>query len=302
MPSFQQHGYDDQALIGYLLGSASEEETERLDELSIADDEFAARLRAAEHNLVDCYVRGELKGAILERFESFYLASAERRSKVEFAESLKTLTDRSRGAGFAAETPQAISPAREATPRVWHRKGFWSVAAAAVVILAAAYLLRENRSARTEVAQQQPPAAAVEQGPSHESPKQPAANPGPAGTPTQTPPAALLVFALAPQTRGLAPVPSLKMPIAAGPVEFRLTLESDDFVRYQASLRDNASNRMIWQSESLESRPGEGTRVVSVVAPGGLFQAQNYTFELTGNTRAGATESVGAYVFRVVHE
>src|SRR5215475_2016523 len=142
MPSSRQHGYDDQILIQYLLGSASDAETERLDELSIADDKFASRLRTAENDLVDSYVTGELEGAILERFESFYLASAERRGKVEFAESLKTLADRSR-------EPQvrhaSSAPAGGAVGRLWHSKRFWGVAAAAVFLLAAGYLLRENR-------------------------------------------------------------------------------------------------------------------------------------------------------------
>ena len=111
MPFFRQHGYDDQVLIQYLLGSASEEETERLDELGIADDEFAARLRTAEHDLVDSYVKGELKGAILEQFEAFYMASAERRDKVEFAKSLETLSNRSRRPPvFALDTCFQMAP------------------------------------------------------------------------------------------------------------------------------------------------------------------------------------------------
>ncbi len=52
--------FNDQVLIRYLLGSLSEEEAERLDELGIADDAFAWRLRAVENDLVDGYVRGEL--------------------------------------------------------------------------------------------------------------------------------------------------------------------------------------------------------------------------------------------------
>ena len=39
---------DDQLLVRYLVGSLPEDETERLDELSIADDQFAARLSAVE--------------------------------------------------------------------------------------------------------------------------------------------------------------------------------------------------------------------------------------------------------------
>ena len=74
---------DDQCIIPYLLGAPDE----RLDELAVADDDFGARLAAAENDLVDAYVRGELSPESRERFESFYLTSEERREKVRFAEA-----------------------------------------------------------------------------------------------------------------------------------------------------------------------------------------------------------------------
>ena len=67
------HVDDDQVLARYLLGSASAEEVERLDEHSIADDQLALRLHEVENDLVDAYVRGELAGETLERFQSHYL-------------------------------------------------------------------------------------------------------------------------------------------------------------------------------------------------------------------------------------
>ena len=84
----------DQQLVRYLLGLLPEEEAERLDEQSIVVDEFAARLQCVENDLVDAYVSGTLEGDILERFESFYLASPLRREKVKFAERLLAAADR----------------------------------------------------------------------------------------------------------------------------------------------------------------------------------------------------------------
>ena len=60
---------DDQRLVRYLLGSLPEDETEQFDELSIADDQFSAQLSAVEHDLVDAYVKGELSGDMLARFD-----------------------------------------------------------------------------------------------------------------------------------------------------------------------------------------------------------------------------------------
>ena len=69
------HEPDDKRIMPYLLGVPDE----RLDELAVADDNFAARLAAAENDLVEAYVRGELSGESRERFESFYLTSEKRR-------------------------------------------------------------------------------------------------------------------------------------------------------------------------------------------------------------------------------
>jgi len=80
--------YKNESVTQYLLGALPEEEAERLDELSFTDDRFAEALSAAENELVDAYVRGELAGADLAHFKSYYLASPLRQQKVQFAEAL----------------------------------------------------------------------------------------------------------------------------------------------------------------------------------------------------------------------
>ena len=85
MLSRREPARDDDELVGYLLGELSEEDAERLDEMSLVDDEFAARLRLVEDDLVDAYAGGRLSGERLKRFESFYLASPRRREKAAFA-------------------------------------------------------------------------------------------------------------------------------------------------------------------------------------------------------------------------
>ena len=119
--------YDDQRVVQYLLGSISDEEANRLDELSIANDEFAERLRAVEDDLVDAYVRGHLSGDSLDRFQSHYLASPYRREKVRFAESLLALCDRAPAAPRQSEQ----------TARQWWFSPAWTFAAAACLMLLA---------------------------------------------------------------------------------------------------------------------------------------------------------------------
>lgn len=86
--------YNNQALNAYLLGALSAAEAERFDERSFTDEDFAVALSAAEKDLVDGYVRGELAGATLERFENYYLASDLRRRKVEFARSFQLFAEK----------------------------------------------------------------------------------------------------------------------------------------------------------------------------------------------------------------
>lgn len=84
----------DRHLVQYLLGLLSEEETERLDEQSITDDDIADRLRIVEHDLIDAYISGTLDAATRAQFERVYLSSPRRREKVRFAESLRQVVDR----------------------------------------------------------------------------------------------------------------------------------------------------------------------------------------------------------------
>ncbi len=84
---------DDKTIAEYLLGATSESETERLDEMSLTDDDFAERLRNAENDLVDAYARGELSGEDREKFINHYLASPRRRDKVRLAETLVAYAD-----------------------------------------------------------------------------------------------------------------------------------------------------------------------------------------------------------------
>src|SRR5262249_30026514 len=96
----------DQQLLRYLLGMLSPDEADRIDELSVVDDDIAARLRNVEDDLVDGYVRGALSGDMLQRFESHYLSSPLRRERVSFARQFVPAVDR------AMPTAGSVAPGR----------------------------------------------------------------------------------------------------------------------------------------------------------------------------------------------
>src|SRR5205809_729519 len=90
--------YDNLQLTNYLLGLLPENEAERFDEASIADDEMASRLCVVENDLVDAYVTGRLDAGTREHFEAFYLKSPRRREKVKFAKRFLTVVERAANA------------------------------------------------------------------------------------------------------------------------------------------------------------------------------------------------------------
>ena len=109
MPPPRTTDHDDEALVRYVLGLLPDEARERLDEASIVNDEVAARLRAAETDLIDSYVRGQLSGATLERFESYYLSSPRRRENVRLAASF---LERRQSIGGACRAGDLENPRR----------------------------------------------------------------------------------------------------------------------------------------------------------------------------------------------
>ena len=116
--------YNKKDINAYLLGSLPDAEAEHFDELSFTDDDFADVLKAAEKDLVDAYVHGELTGANLEKFQSFYLATPRRREKVNFARAFQDFAKKS-GAVQAAIIPEVIPVAIESQPKQ-SLKGFFS--------------------------------------------------------------------------------------------------------------------------------------------------------------------------------
>ena len=109
----------DERLADYVLGSLPADEAERLDEASIVDDEFAARLAAIEHELFDAYAAGELAADRRARFEEIFAGSEDGRRRIGVAREL-------RNQSHATPTNKGR---RTVTP-------MWWLAAAAMVVLA----------------------------------------------------------------------------------------------------------------------------------------------------------------------
>jgi hypothetical protein len=294
MASANNQTYDDRLLTRYLLGTLGDDETERLDELSIADDEFATRLKAVENDLVDAYAKGELSGETLERFSSFYLASENRRERVRFAETFQVWMDR---AGSAS--PKTAPAAR--------RSGFalgWGFAAAAcLLLLTGAYLLNDDLRLRNQVMRAEATRVALQQREealSRQLEEQLRATDTKLRADRESgrsEPPRTFALVLVPQTRGGSPLPVIAILPGVDRVDFQLQLESDDFPAYQVALKDPATTRILWSSGRLRAASGGAIKVVSVSLPARLLKPQNYDIELTGIPAGGFPQFMGSYAF-----
>ena len=81
-------GEKEKLLVGFLLGDLSAKEQVRIEDRALTDPTYLAEIEAAEADLIDAYVRGELPPDWLPGFERRFLRSPSRRSKVEFAKAL----------------------------------------------------------------------------------------------------------------------------------------------------------------------------------------------------------------------
>lgn len=165
LPEMTKQTYDDQVITQYLLGSLPEAETERLDELSFTDDEFAAVLQSAEKDLVDAYTRGELSGPTLEKFNSYYLSLPRKRERVRFAQAFQVFAEKKvtaqaaemrKESAVSSESGQTPSRQRSVlsffkVPRLAWQWGF--AIAALALLITGSWLVFENKRLRQQVSQ-----------------------------------------------------------------------------------------------------------------------------------------------------
>jgi hypothetical protein len=174
---------DVQTLTQYLLGSLPAAEAERLDELSVTDDEVAEAIQSVEKDLIDAYVQDELDEAARAQFKTYYLASATRSERVAFAQAFharaeKSLTSQATKAQAVTQTRDRTGAAMEVAPGRKGRDMFsvrpglnvsrpawqWGAACAALVLLiAVGWLAFDNVRQRQRLAQTEARRAAAEQ-------------------------------------------------------------------------------------------------------------------------------------------
>jgi hypothetical protein len=306
----------DETLVQYLIGGLTDDEAEPLDELIVADDAFAVRLRAVEDDLVDAYVHGELTGDTLQRFTAHYLSSPWGRTRVEIAEALR---------GYRREDTQAdravtpVTPATSAARRAvaW----WWPLAAAAVLLLVAGLLAIDNVRLRRDAATTGERLATLEQrarqledavnrqqsaiaATSQELARARDALAAAAGQARMPEPASagprVLAFVLLPANRDAGETPTIAIPANTGAVMLRLQLDGDDYSRYTVAIKDAATDRIVWRSDRLRAVSAGDRKMLPASVPAHVLRPGAYTADVTGIPPRGPSEPLDPYPFRVV--
>ena len=319
---------NEKLIAQYLLGELPEEQQVEIEDRAFADKEYLASITAVENDLIDEYVRNELSETERRRFESRFLASAERRKRVAFAKAL---------AGVASEAPvvetarrPVVAPAavswRESleafirglipVPRFAMAIGMVVVLGGSISLVGEMLRLRnqintlqaENQSRQGELQRQfeserqrsEELASRLNQEKQQreqtdESLRQLSET---AETPVPKPVIASLTL-LAGISRGASDKPRLALPENARLVRLHIGVEPEEpFKTYAVELR-TVSGRSVWNRENLPVRDRRGARAIGLTLPSTALKPGEYELTLKGVTEGGGTEDVGFYYFTV---
>jgi hypothetical protein len=279
-------------LTRYLLGMLPAGETERLDEMSIADDDFAGRLRAAEIDLIDAYVTGELPDDLREPFRAQYLRTPRGLQRVRFANALRdyqTIGASSRANALPA--PRAALTFSRSTLTL-------AAAAAVLVAMTAGYLALDNlrlrrqlgdaSAARTTLAERE---RQLRQTLADQMARE--------RTPATASAVRVVAFVLMPPTRGIAEAPAIQLPTDVR-LTLQLTLEADDYPQYSVTVTDPSTGAVVARADHAQAQPRPGGKAVEIDILPGVLKPQRYAAELSGLRAGQPADPLSVYPFRIV--
>jgi hypothetical protein len=285
-------------LVQYLLGELPEDGQAEVEDRAFADPYYQAEIQAAEFDLIDSYVRGELTAAERRDFERMFFASPVRRSKVAFARTLARLSDghmktsaplADSASGFRA----LLDLLRGWNPAVQFAAGL----AALICIAGVAWLTVQDRAMRSEVASLQERTGALAQQADSlrrqlDEERNRAAKP--------SLPAVIATLVLLPGvSRGESrPVP-FSFDAGAQLVRIEIQLEArDEFPRYRAELRTAAGEEVL-SANNLTPKPSAGGSRVTLEVAASALAPGRYELALKGLAPREPARDIGFFYFFV---
>lgn len=326
---------NDELIVRYLLGDLPEERQTEIEDRAFQDEQYLRDILAAESDLIDEYVRGELTDSARRQFESRFLSSAERRQKVEFARALARVTPE-----FAvieksirpASVPAGVSwtSAVAAFLRGLNVAAKFSLAAAALlVVIGGSWLIAERLRLRAELsglrAEQQSRESdrqALQQQIADERARREDLSAqlqrerderernqqmvselqreleGRATEPSQ--PVVVSLALLPGISRSEGARPKLVLPQQARRVRVQVGVEpEDEYQSFRVELRA-PGGQPIWSQDSLSARRVRAGRAIILNLPASILKAGAHELVLKGVTGEGTTEVIGYHYFDVL--
>lgn len=257
--------FDDQQIRRYLLAELEGYERTAFDEEILGNDEFFEVVQAVEDELIDEYVLEDLSPAERERFETYFLTTADRRRRTELARLL-----------------------RERATRVGRSSWVWWARAAAVLValLIPGAILMWNRQPSSPVPRADAPAS-----PATPSVSTPAAPDAPDA-------AAVAVVALASGSlrdlQGAAPV---TIGPEVGTLRLQLELAPDLVAAPNVVSIETPDGGVVWTS-SISAQPAPESDTLPVDVPADVLGAGDYLVVLYLDD-AGRRDTVAEYTLSI---
>jgi hypothetical protein len=110
----------------------------------------------------------------------------------------------------------------------------------------------------------------------------------------------IVPFELAPQTRGTGKSVNLTIPPGTDYALLQLELGADNYLAYQAELRTQSDEQLVWKSGRLKARDSRGAKIIELSLRASLLAPRSYILKLKGISQTGAPEDLPSYAFRVV--
>src|SRR6266850_2176776 len=263
--------YSEEIIARYLLGDLTEEQQTEIEDRAFTDEGFLQDIMAVESDLIDEYVRHELGDSQRRQFETRFLASDERRRKVEFARALSTVASEAEGPEKDARpavvrTPITWRDSLAAFVRVLSPAAKFAMAAAMLLIVfGGSWLLVQTYRSRSELAriraEQQAETLAQELERAREQ---------------QTKPTILSLALLPGIPRSGSARPKLVLPKSARLVRLQVGIEPEDqYKNFRVELRGPRAQQVVTR-DGLSARKSGAGRVVVLSFPAKMLDPGQY--------------------------
>lgn len=293
--------WNEELLTRYLLGDLSEVESDRLDELSVTNDEFSQQLLAVENDLIDAYVQGELSDQMRVQFQRQMLVTVRQRDRVDFALSLAHFIASNK---ISRKEGVAVIPLWKSLLSSFQINLFVPATALTLLVtsllLSAILLFERSRMQKhlqeereTHIREQQElESQLARQSEDRSEIKLPAKL-----SSASTPQAVILNFK--PLKSGSNERKQLILAPSDEVVQIHLEFESDEYASYVVELRSLGSGTPIWQNGKLKARTKGGSKLIELTLPASLFKETGYQIALRGMVINGEYEDLSTYSFNV---